>query len=74
MIQTMNTVLVVIPGGKTSKLHILVNKPLNDQLKQLYSEWILVGEYVLTPQGQYRSQCKTTVPVDPDDGNRSLQK
>jgi hypothetical protein len=42
MIQTMNTVPVVIPGGMTSKLHILINKPFNDQSKQLHSEWLLV--------------------------------
>jgi hypothetical protein len=38
---SINTDLVVIPGGVTSQLQVLdvvVNKPFKDHLKQLYSE------------------------------------
>jgi putative intracellular protease/amidase len=38
----MDTDLVVIPGGITSQLQT-INKPFKDHLKQLYSEWHLIG-------------------------------
>jgi type IV secretory pathway VirB3-like protein len=41
MIHGVTTDLVVIPGGMTSKLHIIVNNPVNDHLK-LYCKWFLV--------------------------------
>ena len=45
---SMNTDLVIIPGGMTLQLQVLdvvVNKPFKDHIKQLYSEWLL------TPSG-----------------------
>jgi hypothetical protein len=50
-----NTDLVVIPGGMTSQLQaldVVVNKPFKDHLKHLYSEWLLAGDYILTPTGK----------------------
>jgi hypothetical protein len=53
----MNTDLVVMPGGMTSQLQVLdvvVNKPFKHHLKQLYSEWLLAGDHILTPTGKIR--------------------
>jgi hypothetical protein len=57
VIHAMNTDLVVIPGGITSQLQVLevvVNKPFKDHLKQLYSEWPLAGDHILTPTGKIK--------------------
>jgi hypothetical protein len=54
MIYVMNTDLVVIPGGMTSQLLVLANNHFRHYLKQLYSEWLLAGDYVLTPAGTIR--------------------
>jgi hypothetical protein len=56
-IHAMNTDLVVTPGGMTSQLHVLdvvVNKHFKDHLKQLYSEWLLAGDHILTPTGKIK--------------------
>jgi hypothetical protein len=52
VIHAVNIDLVVIPGEVTSQLHVLVSMPFKDHLKQLYSEWLLTGDHVLTPPGQ----------------------
>jgi hypothetical protein len=39
VIPAMSTDVVVIPG---------VNKPFNDHLKQLYCDWPMAGDHVLT--------------------------
>jgi hypothetical protein len=39
-----------LPGGVTSYLHMLVNKPFKDHLKQLHSEWLSTWN-ILTPTG-----------------------
>lgn len=54
-INNAKTDLVVIPGGMTSQLQVLdvmVNKPFKDNLKQLYSNWLLDGGHALTPTGK----------------------
>jgi hypothetical protein len=56
-IHAMNTDLLVIPGGMTSQLQVLdvaVNKSFKDPLKQLYSEWLLTGDHILTPTGKIK--------------------
>jgi hypothetical protein len=67
---TINTDLVVTPGGMTSQLQVLevvVNKSFKDHLKQIYSEWLLAGDHILTPTGKIKeAQCNTAVPVDQD--------
>jgi hypothetical protein len=45
-------------------VHVLAFKPFKDHLKQLYSEWLLVGHCVLIPSG--------TVPVDQHHGSGYL--
>jgi hypothetical protein len=71
----MTTDHVMVPGGLTSQLHIVVNKHFEDHLKQLYSEWLLVGDQFLTPDWVTKgAQCRTAVPVNQDHGSRSLQK
>jgi hypothetical protein len=53
-----NTDLVIIPGGMTFQLQVqdvMVNKPLLDHLKQLYSEWLLTGDHALTPAGRIKT-------------------
>jgi hypothetical protein len=53
----MNTDLMVIPGGMTTQLQVLdvvVNKPFKDHLNQLYSEWLLAGDHILTPTGKIK--------------------
>jgi hypothetical protein len=65
VIHTINTNLVVIPGGMISQLQVLdivVNKLFKDHLKQLYSEWLLAGDHWENKE----SQCSTAVPVDQD--------
>jgi hypothetical protein len=47
VIHAVNTDLVVILGAK-AQLHIPVNKLLKDHLKQLYSEWLMIMDHVLT--------------------------
>jgi hypothetical protein len=47
-VDAMNTDLTVVTGGLTSKLNTIVNKPFKDNLKQLYSKWLLAGELILT--------------------------
>jgi hypothetical protein len=49
---------LVILGHMTSYLHILVNIPFNDQIKQMYSEWLLEGQYVLTSQDDNEPSVK----------------
>jgi hypothetical protein len=48
--------------------NILLNKPFKDHLKQLYSEWLLGGDHVLTLHGQSRSpvlcQWIKTMPTE----------
>jgi hypothetical protein len=44
--------LIVIPEEVTSYLHILVNEPFKDHVKQLYSKWLSVQDRVLTPPGK----------------------
>jgi len=54
---SMNTDLVIIPGGVTVQLQVLdvvVNKLFKDHLKQLYSEWLLKGDHALTPAGRIK--------------------
>ncbi|KAJ8868409.1 hypothetical protein PR048_029925 [Dryococelus australis] len=46
--QDLNTDLVDIPEGMTSQLQVLyvaVNKPFKDNLKALYSEWLVAGDH-----------------------------
>jgi hypothetical protein len=57
VIHAMNTDLVVIPRGMNSQLRFLdavVKKPFKDYLKQLYSEWLLAGDHILTPTGKIK--------------------
>jgi hypothetical protein len=57
VIHAMNTDPVVIPRGLTSQLRFLdvvVKKPFKDYLKQLYSEWLLAGDHILTPTGKIK--------------------
>ena len=57
---SMNTNLVIIPGGMTSQLQVLVvNKPCKDHLKQLYSEWFLTGDHTLTSAGRIKKSSVT---------------
>jgi len=59
---SMNTNLVVIPGGMTLQLQVLdvmVNKPFKDHLKQLYSEWLLKGDHALSPDGRIKKPSVT---------------
>lgn len=63
-IQDMNTDLVVIPGGMTSKLQVLdvcINKPFKDNLRLLYSEWLLAGNHALTPTGKIKKPSVTVL-------------
>jgi hypothetical protein len=56
----MNTDIVVIPGGMTSQLQMLdvVNKPFRENVKQLYSEWLLRGDYGFYPSWKNQeAQC-----------------
>jgi hypothetical protein len=48
VIHAINTKLVVIAAGMTSQLYILVNTLFKESLKQSYSEWLLVGDHILT--------------------------
>jgi hypothetical protein len=43
VIYTMSIDLVVIPQGMISQLHVLVNEPFKDHLKQLYSHGFRQG-------------------------------
>jgi hypothetical protein len=57
-----NTDLVVIPGGITSELQVLdvvANKPFKDHLRQLYNDWLLEGNHVLTPGGKLKKPSVT---------------
>jgi hypothetical protein len=59
---SMNTDVVVIPGGMTSQLQVLdvvVNRPFKDHQKQLYSEWPLTGYNALTPAGRITKHSVT---------------
>jgi hypothetical protein len=59
---SMNTDLVIIPGGVTLQLQVLdvvVNKPFKDHIKQLYSEWLLKGNHALTPAGRIKKPSVT---------------
>jgi len=66
----MNTDLVVISGGGgevTTQLQVLdtvVNKHFKDQLKQLKSEWLLIGDHALTPAGRIKKPCATSSTAD----------
>jgi hypothetical protein len=48
VIHTENTDLVFISGGMTSYIEVLVDMPCKYHLKELYSEWLLVEDHVLT--------------------------
>ncbi|KAM8924010.1 LOW QUALITY PROTEIN: uncharacterized protein RCH25_008770 [Pelodytes ibericus] len=53
----MNTDLVVIPGGMTSRLQVLdvvVYRPFKDYLKKQHTDWLLAGEYTLTSTQQMK--------------------
>lgn len=57
-----NTDLVVIPGGMTSKLQVLdvvVNKPFKDNIRKLYSDWLLNKDHPLTPSGKIKKPSVT---------------
>lgn len=57
-----NTDLVVIPGGMTSKLQVLdvvVNKPFKDNIRKLYSDWLLNEDHPLTPSGKIKKPSVT---------------
>jgi hypothetical protein len=64
LIYAMNTDLVVVPGGLTSHLHIVVNKHFEDHLKQLYSEWLLVGDQFLT--NSYANEPRSWQQISPE--------
>ncbi|PNJ17814.1 pogo transposable element with KRAB domain isoform X1 [Pongo pygmaeus] len=52
--ESMNTDMVIIPGGLTSQLQVLdvvVYKPLNDSVRAQYSNWLLAGNLALSPTG-----------------------
>jgi hypothetical protein len=52
---SMNTDVVVIPGGVASQLQVLdvvVNKPFQDHVKQLYNVWLLIRDHALAPGGR----------------------
>jgi hypothetical protein len=53
VIHAVNTDFVVMPRG-ISHNYIIVNMPFKNHLKQLYSEWLLAGHYVLKPTGTIR--------------------
>ena len=57
-----NTDLVVIPRGMTSKLQVLdvvVNKPFKDNIRKLYSDWLLNKDHPLTPSGKIKKPSVT---------------
>jgi hypothetical protein len=59
---SINTDLVVIPGGMTSQLQVLdvvVKKLFKDHLKQLYSECLLSADYALTPAARIKKPSVT---------------
>lgn len=47
-----------IPGAETAYLQVLVSKPFREHLKRLYSKWLLVREYILTPWGYKKPSVK----------------
>lgn len=52
--ESMDTDMVIIPGGLTSQLQVLdvvVYKPLNDSVRAQYSNWLLAGNLALSPTG-----------------------
>lgn len=52
--ESMNTDMVIIPGGLTSQLQVLdmvVYKPLNDSVRAQYYNWLLAGNLALSPTG-----------------------
>lgn len=52
--ESMDTDMVIIPGGLTSQLQVLdvvVCKPLNDSVRAQYSNWLLAGNLALSPTG-----------------------
>uniref|UniRef100_A0A8C4T4I5 DDE-1 domain-containing protein n=1 Tax=Erpetoichthys calabaricus TaxID=27687 RepID=A0A8C4T4I5_ERPCA len=56
-IETLNSDLVIIPGGMTSQLQVLdvvVNKPFKDNLRKEYNNWLLAGNHPLTPTGKIK--------------------
>jgi hypothetical protein len=55
-----NTDLVVIPGGMTSQLQVL-DKPFKDHLRQPYDDWLLEGNYALTPGGKLKKPSVTVL-------------
>jgi hypothetical protein len=74
VVYAMNTDLAVVTGGLTSQLHTVVNKPFKDNLKQLYSNGCWQGSLFSHNQNFKETQCRTTVPADQHNVNRSLQK
>jgi hypothetical protein len=67
VIHAMNIDLVVAPGVLTSHLHIVVNKHFENHLKQLYCEWLLVGDQFLTPSCVSKGvQYRTAVQLGAD--------
>jgi hypothetical protein len=59
-----NADLIVIPGGVTSQLQVLdvvVTKPFKDHLRQLYNDWLLEANLVLTPGGKLKKPSVTVL-------------
>jgi hypothetical protein len=59
---SINTDIVLIPGGMTSQLQVLdvvVKKLFKDHLQQLYSEWLFNGDHALTPAGRIKKPSET---------------
>ncbi|XP_054976151.1 pogo transposable element with KRAB domain [Sorex araneus] len=52
--ESLDTDMVIIPGGLTSQLQVLdvvVYKPLNDSVRAQYADWLLAGNLALSPTG-----------------------
>uniref|UniRef100_A0A3Q1GUX3 Pogo transposable element derived with KRAB domain n=1 Tax=Acanthochromis polyacanthus TaxID=80966 RepID=A0A3Q1GUX3_9TELE len=57
-LRSMNSDLVIIPGGMTSQLQVLdvvVNKPFKDSLRKRHTEWLLSADHALTPTGRIQT-------------------
>jgi hypothetical protein len=55
---SMKTDVVVTPGRREGValqlqvLNVVVNKPFQDHVKQLYNVWLLIRDHALTPAGR----------------------